>query len=333
MVLVILLSILLKDGKDDQEDVAGSGVLPGNVTIENPIDLVPVVPAVAKPVKPEPVVPAEPVVKVVPPKPVEPKPGPGVPVSEAVKLMQEAFADRQQSDFISARDKLNEVLKMDITPEQRARVKKAMTELSAVWLFSKVALPGDDLSGSYQVPDGGNLTVIGNRRNVPAEFLMKVNGIKDARRLRAGQNLKVVNGPFNAIIYRSKFEMDIYLQNTYVKTYKVGVGKVGKDTPTGTWRVQSGGKLVKPPWPRPQDQGGGLVQPEDPDYPLGSRWIGLDGVSGDAEGRTGFGLHGTKDPETIGTRSSLGCIRLFNGEVIEVYDMFMPGMSMVHIYE
>jgi lipoprotein-anchoring transpeptidase ErfK/SrfK len=162
---------------------------------------------------------------------------------------------------------------------------------------------------------------------------MKVNGIKQANKLRAGQNLKVVNGPFNAIIYKSRFEMDLYLQNTYVKTYKIGVGQVGRDTPTGKWRVKSNGKLIKPPWPRPQGQGGGLVQPDDPDYPLGSRWIGLDGIDGNAKGRIGFGIHGTKDPKTIGTRSSLGCVRLYNGEAIEVYNMFVPNLTNILIYD
>jgi lipoprotein-anchoring transpeptidase ErfK/SrfK len=302
--------------------------MPDNVKIEKPPVPVKQKPKpieqkpIPKPVEPKPT-----------PKPIEPKPAadPIVPLSEAGKLMQEAFADIQKSDYISARVKLNEVMRKDITPQERARIKKALADLSKIWLFSKVALPGDELSGSYLVQSGDNLTAIGNRYNVPPEFLMKVNGIKDAKRLRAGQNLKVVNGPFNAIIYKSTFEMDLYLQNTYVKTYNVGVGQVGKDTPTGTWRVKSDGKLIRPPWPRPQDQGGGLVQPDDPEYPLGSRWIGLDGIGGDAKGRTGFGIHGTRDPESIGTRSSLGCVRLYNGEVIEVYDMMMHGLSEIHI--
>lgn len=321
VVLIILLSILLKDGKNEEED-PNDNIMPGNIKVKEPEPK-------PKPIEPEPKPkPIEPEPK---PKPVEPEPASTIALSEAGKLMKDAFADIQLSDYISAREKLSEVLRLKITPEERIRVKKALTGLSEIWLLSKVALPGDDLSGSYQVKSGDNLTAIGNRHRVPPEFLMKVNGIKEARGLRAGQNLKVVNGPFNAIIYKSTFEMDLYLQNTYVRTYKVGVGKVGKDTPTGRWRVKSDGKLIRPPWPRPQNQGGGLVQPDDPEYPLGSRWIGLDGVSGKAEGRTGFGIHGTKDPQSIGTRSSLGCVRLYNGEVIEVYDMMMPGLSMIQI--
>ena len=205
-----------------------------------------------------------------------------------------------------------------------------MTELSDVWLLSKVALPGDELSGSYQVQFGDNLTAIGNKHNVPPEFLMRVNGIKDAKRLRAGQNLKVVNGPFNAIIYKSRFEMDLYLQNTYVKTFKIGIGLPGNDTPTGNWRVTAN-KEIDPDWPRPQNQGGGLVKSGDSENPLGVRWIPITCFKGDGLNRTGFGIHGNNAPKSIGTQCSLGCIRMHNNEVIEFYNMVVPSMSIIYI--
>ncbi len=117
----------------------------------------------------------------------------------------------------------------------------------------------------------------------------------------------------------------------YVKSYKIGIGRDEYDTPTGTWRVASGGKLIKPPWTDPDTKR--LYTASDPDYPLGSRWIALEGLEGDARGRTGFALHGTKDPETIGTRSSRGCIRLYNGEIIELYSMLEEGKSLVKVIE
>ena len=69
------------------------------------------------------------------------------------------------------------------------------------------------------------------------------------------------------------------------------------------------------------------------DDPLGSRWIALDGLEGNAKGRTGFAIHGTKEPESIGTRSSRGCIRLLNGEAIEVYNLLVPVLSEVRVID
>jgi len=62
---------------------------------------------------------------------------------------------------------------------------------------------------------------------------------------------------------------------------------------------------------------------------LGARWIGLEGLEGEAKGRTGFAIHGTKNPEEIGKAVSRGCIRLYNEDVVLVYDLLMPGVSQV----
>jgi len=262
----------------------------------------------------------------------EPTPGPTVePNPEATSLITEAKAllSENPSKLVEARDKLNQALRMPMSPQQRSSVKEQLSELSNQWLFSRNVLTDDPLCESYLVKSGDLLSSIGDKFKVPYEFLMTINRINDPRSLQAGLPIKVVKGPFNAKIYRSSFTMDIYLQNTYVRSFRVGLGKNKTETPTGIWRVKSDGKLEKPPWPDPVT--GRIVYPEDPEYPLGSRWIGLEGLTGDAKGRTGFGIHGTKDPDTIGTASSQGCIRLNNGEVIEVYNMLSPSLSTVEV--
>ena len=124
--------------------------------------------------------------------------------------------------------------------------------------------------------------------------------------------------------------MDIYLQNTYVRSYTVGIGMPGKETPTGLWQVKSGGKLIRPQWTDPD---GKIWYPSDPDYPLGDRWIALDGIDGDANGRQGFAIHGTNKPEELGTAGSQGCIRLENKNVILVYKMLAPIYSKVEVFD
>jgi len=103
------------------------------------------------------------------------------------------------------------------------------------------------------------------------------------------------------------------------------------ETPTGLWRVKSDGKLISPTWTDPIT--GKTYEAEDPDYPLGSRWIGLEGIGGDAKGRTGFAIHGTKDPGQIGIAGSQGCIRLHNGNAILLYNLLVPVHSLVEVVE
>jgi LysM repeat protein len=247
-------------------------------------------------------------------------------VTEAAELLS-----ARPSRIIDARQKLNEALSMPMSEQQRAFVKKKLSGLADKWLFSRAVLEQDKLCGSYEVKPGDKLKTIGRQLKVPYEVLMKINNIARPKALRAGETIKVISGPFHARIYRSAFTMDLYLQNTFVRSFPVVLGRPGMETPTGRWGVKSDGKVIRPTWTDPTT--GKTYEAEDPDYPLGSRWIGLEGVAGAAKGRTGFAIHGTKDPEELGTARSRGCIRLYDEDVILVYDLLMPGFSQVVVEE
>jgi lipoprotein-anchoring transpeptidase ErfK/SrfK len=87
--------------------------------------------------------------------------------------------------------------------------------------------------------------------------------------------------------------------------------------------------MISPPWTDPDS--GRTYSAEDSGYPLGSRWIGLEGLSGQAEGRDGFAIHGSNDPEEIGKAVSRGCIRMHNADIELIYDLLKPGKSKVMI--
>jgi len=264
----------------------------------------------------------------------EPTPGPTVESNpEAATLITEAVGllSENPSKIVEAREKLNQVLRMPMSPQQRSSVKDRLSKLSDQWLLSRTVLPDDPLCESYQVRPGDRLETVGDKYKVPYEILMTINRIYRPESLQAGLPIKVVKGPFHAKVYRSVFTMDVYLQNTFVRSFKVGLGKPDMETPTGLWRVKSDGKLEKPIWTDPAD--GKTYHPEDPDYPLGSRWIALEGLSGEAKNRTGFAIHGTKEPEQIGSADSKGCIRMHNGDAILVYNMMFPGLSQVEVVD
>jgi LysM repeat protein len=238
--------------------------------------------------------------------------------------------NQQPSKVIEARDRLNELLPM-AQGQELVFIKGQLASLADKWLFSKLVYPEDKLCVSYKVVSGDMLSTIGEKHDVPYEILMQINNIAKPEALQAGLAIKVINGPFHARVYRSTFTMDLYLQNTYVKSFPVGLGKAGMETPTGRWRAKKGGKLIQPIWTDPVS--GKTYHPEDPDYPLGSRWVALEGLEGAAVGKTGFAIHGTKNPEQIGTPGSQGCIRLHNGDAILVYNLMMPGQSLVDVVD
>jgi len=248
---------------------------------------------------------------------------------EVRALIEQAVEARKAGKIIRSRDLLNEALKMPMSEVLRDEIKRQLSLLAERWLFSREVLEGDTLTVWYQVKPGDLLVKISNQYKVPHEILMQINHISKPEALQAGQTIKVIRGPFHAVISRSRFTLDLYLQEQYIKTYKIGLGIPGRDTPTGLWRVKANDKLIRPTWTDPDT--GRRYAADDPDYPLGSRWIGLEGLEGEAMGRTGFAIHGTKEPETIGTRSSRGCIRLFNGDVIELYNLLYGGQSLVRV--
>lgn len=287
-----------------------------------------VLPAASGPPEPAPPTP-EPVQEIA----LQPEPAAVPPVQQesgALKLITEATAlmNRKPAQIIQARDKFNEALRLPMSAEQRTSVKDQLSKLSDQWLFSRTVVPGDPLCETYLVKSGDLLALIAERYRVPWEILQQINNVRPEA-LQAGQTIKVVDGPFHVKVYRSTFKMDLYLQNTYVRSFKVGLGKTGMETPTGLWRVKGGGKLVQPIWTNPLD--GKTYHPEDPDYPLGSRWVALEGLAGQAKERTGFAIHGTKEPEQIGTQGSQGCIRMHNGDAILIYNLLVPTYSQVEV--
>lgn len=172
---------------------------------------------------------------------------------------------------------------------------------------------------AYEVAPGDQLRVFARQYNVPWEYLARLNRIDDPGRIKAGQRIKVIKGPFAAVIDLSDFVLTVHGHGYYVRRYPVGVGKDGT-TPMGTFRVVL--KEANPKYYGPDV----VMERDDPANPLGERWIGLD----DGAGRpTSYGIHGTIDPGSIGKAESRGCVRLRNEDVAEVYDLLGVGSEVV----
>jgi lipoprotein-anchoring transpeptidase ErfK/SrfK len=112
--------------------------------------------------------------------------------------------------------------------------------------------------------------------------------------------------------------------------YGVGVGKAGLEF-TGTAVIER--KREWPSW-RPTDEmierdprsyskfvDNTYIQPGGADNPLGARALYLyqNGVD------TYFRIHGTNQPQTIGTSASNGCIRMVNEHVVDLYQRVPVG--------
>ncbi|MGH3018723.1 MAG: L,D-transpeptidase family protein [Gaiellaceae bacterium] len=115
-------------------------------------------------------------------------------------------------------------------------------------------------------------------------------------------------------ISRSQTELRLFVNRRLAKTYRVGIGAVGFDTPAGEYEIES--KAANPAWYVPNsdwagDLAGKIIAGDDPSNPIKARWMGF---------YDGAGIHGTADAASIGNAASHGCIRMLIPEVIDLYD-------------
>ena len=59
--------------------------------------------------------------------------------------------------------------------------------------------------------------------------------------------------------------------------------------------------------------------------------MGLQGVEEHNRDFSGYGIHGTIEPESIGRQSSMGCIRMRPEDVEVVYEVLVEGASTIEI--
>jgi len=246
-----------------------------------------------------------------------------------------ANAQRLVADgkLIDARTLLNRALAGGtISADQQRSIRQQLSEINQTVVFSAKKFPDDTYATTHAVKPGDRLARIASDHALTWEFLARINNISDPAKMRAGASLKVIDGPFHAVVDKSDFTLDLYLGSPgeagsiYISTLRVGLGKEDS-TPAGTWIVKLGSKLKNPKfW-----GAGGLapMEADDPQNPLGEYWIGLDGTDGAAINQDGYGIHGTIDPKSIGTQASLGCVRLADADIKLVYEMLVEGKSTV----
>ncbi len=105
-----------------------------------------------------------------------------------------------------------------------------------------------------------------------------------------------------------------------VTMYPVAVGKQETQTPTGEFSVLE--MEVNPEWVDPKDTKKKVESGED--NPLGYRWMGIGGH---------YGIHGTNRPDSIGGYVSNGCIRLWEENAEELYELTSIGTPVEIDYE
>lgn len=277
--------------------------------------------------------------------------GPG----QAKRLLDESARLVQQNQLVQARTKLNAGL-MDprSTPAERAQIRAQIASINETLFFSPTVAGGDAIVDTYTVVSGDSLARITRKQGLPIDWrlLQRINRLPSENALRVGQKIKIVRLPIHAVVHKNDYRMDLYAGSpptgrgaggsstsdlgpdgqerdwVYIRSFRVGLGE-SNGTPEGTFVVRPNSKLVNPRWVNPRT--GEVFEADNPENPIGERWIGLDGSDDNTRKFVGYGVHGTVDPDSIGQQRSMGCVRLASDDVAVVYELLVDRLSTVKI--
>lgn len=243
-----------------------------------------------------------------------------------------------QGKPVEARDAFNRALFDGRATESDRRVlRDKLAAIAEAITFSPRAEPGDAMVEMYSFQKGDRLVKLPYTRNLAVDWrlITRINRIADPGKMGLNQRIKLIKGPFHAVVSKSAFRMDVFSNTTdsqgnriFIKSMSVGLGEHGS-TPIGSFVVKPKSKLVNPKWVNPRT--GEKFAADDPKNPIGERWIGLVGTDKTTELLSGYGIHGTIEPESIGTEKSMGCVRLADKDVELVYELLFEGASTVEI--
>jgi LysM repeat protein len=225
-------------------------------------------------------------------------------------------AGDQSGSFDAVRAKLESLTRAYIATldaDARRRMRPSLLALSARFFKLKITSE-NELFSVYTVASGDVLSRIATKHGSNYRLIKRMNGLRNDR-IRIGQRLRIPKGNVRILIYKRDFEVIALYGDCLLRSFDCATGKNDK-TPEAEFVI--GTKLVNPDWYAPD---GRVYRFGTKENVLGTRWLAFQNTPE----HQGFGIHGTSFPESIGTEASMGCIRLRNGDVENLYDLIPPG--------
>lgn len=151
----------------------------------------------------------------------------------------------------------------------------------------------------YVIRRGDTLRSIAAIFKISAAEILTANPDLNPRNLTVGQIICIplAPSPIEIIVNITAKRLTVTRNGSVFREYIVATGKPETPTPTGVFEV--------------------VNKEIDPGGPYGTRWLGLSAK--------GYGIHGTNNPQSIGTAASNGCIRMYNEDIEALFDITAVG--------
>lgn len=235
-----------------------------------------------------------------------------------LRMAREELTKREESAKVRGWELLSQAYYSSTDPKWRDPLRKELDDIAKYLIFSKRFSTACTI---YTIQAGDTLGKIAKKHGTTVDNVRALNNI-DGDIIHPGKRLKILQGEIIIEVKKSDFRLDALIDGKYLFSTRVGLGVDGC-TPVGEFEIDL--KQKKPDW---QPVGREKVPYGSKENPLGERWLGFKNT----EQYQGFGIHGTNEPETIGTECSNGCVRMTNEDVIKLYG-FVPLGTKVMIRE
>ena len=258
--------------------------------------------------------------------------------STAASALAQA-ATLASSDPVAARTALSRAWLAGLEGGSRDDARRLSRRLAESTLLDTPGRPATPYARPHRVMPNEVLGRIIRNEDVEvnADFLARINGLRNPNAVRAGRDLWLPNGRFHAVVDLSERDLAVFQEmdgrRDLLIVVPVGIGVDGL-TPVGLFRVAPNSKSSNPTWFDPVT--GRQWKANDPGNPIGEHWIGLqalDEADRNNPAYEGLGLHGTTQPETVGTPCTNGSLRLLGDDVELLFQILGSGTSTIEIRE
>lgn len=197
----------------------------------------------------------------------------------------------------------------EVPPEHARQMTRLLDQMAATVIYSRQHL----LEAPYRVQPGDTLERLADSHNVPPQLLARINGIRDSQSLTPGRELKMIRGPFSALIDLDRRELTLMLNGRYAGRFPI---VAGADQPKleGVYAVRD--KRANPVVEGP----GGAAPPRDPASQPGKLWIDLGNQ---------ISIQGTADPRSAGPTGDRGSICVGNQDMEDIFGILSVGSRVV----
>lgn len=249
---------------------------------------------------------------------------PAVPSTVTGKTMRQVATARDARNYVEVRQECLRILKAgEVQPgsDSWKKIVEMLGEANLKILTSDIPFP--EKKELYTVKRNDALQPLARAFNTTVEAIQMSNGMRpDNHTIRIGQTLRIYRGDWRIVVSKSERLLYLYDGDDLFKVYSVGIGRQNR-TPTGTFSITS--KVKNPDWYSPE----GVIPFGSKDNVLGTRWLRLQPTKDTDKTLTGYGIHGTWEPESIGLELSNGCVRMLNSEVEELFSIIPYRTSVV----